>query len=189
MNLNEMLKQKDITKYELSKTSGVSFSTLSEITTGKSKIKNCTGETLYKLAKALNVQIEELLAESMENRPEFEWFKSEVCHRVKREGDLEFIINVLQSCEIRELYNKKWYPESLYLLAMVDYLSRENDLPNCSDYNDIRELRMQNVMYPAGVLVKCSAFGDERFKQESVENAIPEFIRHNIVEAEVRNVC
>jgi len=69
MYLNDLLEQKNITKYRLSKTSGVPYTTISEITTGKSNIKNCTGDTLYKLAKALDVTIEELLAESMIKRP------------------------------------------------------------------------------------------------------------------------
>ncbi len=48
MNINTLLAQKNMTKYRLSKLSGVPFTTVSEITTGKTKIKNCTGENLYK---------------------------------------------------------------------------------------------------------------------------------------------
>ena len=58
MNINELLLQKNITKYKLSKISGVSFTTISEITTNKSKIINCAAGTLYRLAKALNVSME-----------------------------------------------------------------------------------------------------------------------------------
>ena len=72
MNINDILQQKNMTKYKLSKISGVAFTTVSEITTGKTNIKNCTGETLYKIADALDVRIEDLLAESMEYRQSFE---------------------------------------------------------------------------------------------------------------------
>jgi len=71
MDLNDLLEQKNMTKYKLSKVSKVPFSTISDISTGKSKIKNCTGETLYKLAKVLDVTIDELLADSMEYRQSF----------------------------------------------------------------------------------------------------------------------
>jgi hypothetical protein len=155
-------------------------------TTGK--IKNCTAETLYKLAKALDVPMESLVADIMEYRADFEIFKSNICHFVKEMGDMNFIIDTLESDKIRKLYQKKWYPESLYLLAMIDYLSRENDLPLCTNYNDIRAARLQELIYPAGVLVRCAASGSEQPKKESIEAAIPEFIRHNIVEAEIRNV-
>jgi len=188
MSLNELLEEKNFTKYQLSKISGVPFTTISEITTGKSKIKNCTGDTLYRLAKALNITIEELLEESMEYRQSFENYKSNVCHQVKEMGDLEFIIDTLESDRIRKLYNRQWYPESLYLLAMVDYLSRENDLPQCSNYEDIRSTKLQKPIYPSGIIVLCAAMGSEQPKQESYENAIPEFKRFNIVENEIRNV-
>ena len=63
MDINDILKKKNMTKYRLSKVSGAPFTTISEITTGKTKIKNCTGDTLYRLARALDVTIEDMLAD------------------------------------------------------------------------------------------------------------------------------
>ena len=188
MILSDLLEQQSMTKYELSKKSGVAFTTISEITTGKSNIKNCTGETLYRLSVALDVSIEDLLEESMLKRPSFENYKSAVCHMVKRKGDLSFIIETLKTNEIRKLYNIRWYLESFYLLAMVDYLSRENNLPLAEEYEDIRGARLREVVYPAGVIVMNSFSGDESYKHECVSEAIPEFMRFNIVESEIRNV-
>lgn len=188
MNINDFLKQKNMTKYKLSKVSGVSFTTISEVTTGKTKIKNCTGETLYKLAKALNVTVEDLLADSMEYRQSFDTYKSNVCHMVKDMGDIDFIIETLESDKIRKLYQKRWYPESLYLLAMVDYLSRENDLPVCNEYSDIRTTRLREPIYPSSVIAMSAFSHSEKPKNDSCKQAIPEFMSFNIVESEVRNV-
>ena len=188
MKLNDILAQKNMTKYRLSKISGVPFTTISEITTGKSRIKNCTGETLYKLSKALDVTMDDLLAGSMAYRPNFETYKSNVCHKVKDVGDLDFIIDTLESDEIRRLYQRQWYPESLYLLAMIDYLSRENNLPICVEYNDIRATKLKETIYPASILTLCIALKSDTPKVKSHHEAIPEFMRHNIVESEVRNV-
>ena len=188
MNINDILAQKNMTKYKLSKISGVPFTTVSEVTTGKTKIKNCTGETLYRLAKALEVSVEDLLSESMEYRQSFETYKSNICHMVKDMGDVSFIISTLESNEIRKLYQKKWYPECLYLLAMVDYLSRENDLPLCNDYQDIRAARLRKPIYPSSVIAMSAFSRSEQPKQASYAQAIPEFVRFNIVESEVRNV-
>ena len=188
MNINELLIQNNMTKYKLSKVSGVSFTTISEITTGKTRITNCTGETLYRLAKALAVTIEDMLADSMEYRQGFEAYKSNICHLVKSKGDIDFIISTLESNKIRELYDKRWYPESLYLLAMVDYLSRENDLPVCLEYSDIRASRLSETVYPSSVIARCVLSHSDKPKQDSYAQAIPEFIRFNIVESEVRNV-
>ena len=67
-----------------------------------------------------------------EIRSSFEIFKSNTCHYVKDMGDLDFIETVLKSDEIQKLYNKRWYPEALYVLAMLDYLSRINEIPLCA---------------------------------------------------------
>ncbi|MCL2081759.1 MAG: helix-turn-helix transcriptional regulator [Oscillospiraceae bacterium] len=189
MKLSEVLQEKNMTKYRLSKISGVPFTTVSEITTGKTNIKNCTGETLYKLAKALNVTMEDLVRDSVEYRQNFETYKSNICHMVKDMGDIDFIINTLESGKIRTLYQKKWYPESLYLLAMLDYLSRENDLPLCEDYSDIRAVRLSDPIYPASIIAMSVFCRSDQPKKDSYAEAIPEFIRFNIVESEVRNVC
>ena len=124
----------------------------------------------------------------MELRSSFDIFKSNVCHRVKDMGDLDFIISTLQSDEIRNLYEKQWYPESLYLLAMVDYLSRENDLPICSKYGDIRTQKLSEVIYPSGIIAYSSATKDNRIIDDCWDAAIPEFKRFNIIESEVRNL-
>ena len=123
-----------------------------------------------------------------EYRTNFEIYKSNICHLVKDMGDIDFIIYTLESNEIRTLYQKKWYPESLYLLAMVDYLSRENGLPACAEYDDIRNSRLKETIYPAGILTMCAALKSDEPKTTSLSEAIPEFIRFNIVESEVRNV-
>jgi len=188
MNINAILAQKGVTKYRLAKLSGVPQVTVIDICSGKAKIENCSGETIYKLAKALNVSMESLVADSVEYRPAFETFKSNVCHSVKDKGDLDFLIDTLETGKIRSLYEKEWYAESLYLLAMADYLSRENDFPLCAEYDDLRRAKLQKTIYPAGVLAMCAAFKSDEPKSESLREAIPEFLRHNIVEAEVRNV-
>jgi len=188
MNINKLLEEKQLTKYRLAKLSGVSQATVSDICSNKVNLKNCTGETLYKLAQVLDVSMESLVKESLEYRPSFETFKSNVCHMVKELGDLDFLTHTIQSNDIRRYFDKRWYPESLYLLAMVDYLCRENDLPLCSAYNDLRQARLSNILYPAGVHMMCAALKHDMPKKESWDAAIPEFKRFNIVENEVRNV-
>ncbi len=61
----DLLKKNNLSIYQCSKASGIPYTTLSEIVNGKNKISKCSGETLYKLAKVLNVSIEELLEEAM----------------------------------------------------------------------------------------------------------------------------
>lgn len=128
-------------------------------------------------------------AEEVQPRPPFEQFKSNVCHRVKNMGDIPFMIQLLESNQIRSFYERKWYPEALYLLAMLDYLSRENDVPLCDNYNDIRATKLQRPVYPSSVMVMCEVMNSDVPKEECLQKAIPEFLRFNIVECDVRNVC
>jgi transcriptional regulator with XRE-family HTH domain len=193
--LTELLEQKNITKYRLAKQSGIPHTTVLDICSGRTKIEKCSGKTLYKLAQTLNVSMETLVTDAMEccqsgsDRANFEIFKSNICHLVHHYGDAEFVIDTLQSGKIRALYNKKWYPEALYLLAMTDYLCRENNVPVCSDYDDLRRAKLAETLYPEGVHTLCYLLGSDKPKADSLNEAIPEFLRHNIVEAEVRNVC
>ena len=122
-------------------------------------------------------------------RCSFETFKSNTCHHVKDMGDIDFIIETLETDEVRKLYERRWCREAMYLLAMIDYLSRMNDVPLCTNYNDIRSQKLEKLYFSAGVEVAYAATGDERIKEKVLANAIPEFMRFNIVESEVRNVC
>lgn len=195
MSINELLVQKNITKYRLWKESGVPQATISDICTGKTSIEKCSAETIYRIAKVLNVSMESLIAPAVQqaeeerHRPSFELFKSNTCHMVKDMGDIPFIIQLLETNQIRNLYEKKWYPEALYLLAMLDYLSRENNVPICKNYNDIRTAKLQRPVYPSGVVILCKTLNSDAPKEECYRLAIPEFLRFNIVESEVRNVC
>ena len=188
VDINALLQERNLTKYKLAKLSGVPNMTVTDICNGKTRIEKCSGETLYKLAKTLEVPMELLLADAMEYRPSFETFKSNICHMVRDKGDLDFIIDTLEGGEIRTLFNKQRHPESLYLLAMVDYLSRENGLPLCEDYADLRRAKLREVIYPSSIVAMCAASRNDDVKRRSYADAIPEFKRFNIVENEVRNV-
>ncbi len=188
MTIPDALQEKNMSIYRLAKASGVPYATLNDICNGKTRLEKCSAETIYRLAHALNVSMEELLAPCMVKRPSFENFKSTVCHRVKEKGDIAFIIDTLENQDIRDYYNRKWYPEALYLLAMLDYLSRENDVPLCDEYDDLRRCKLERPLFPAGIHAVAAAAKNDAVMERAMSTAIPEFMRFNIVESEVRNV-
>lgn len=63
MVIEDLLAKRGMTKYRLAVLSGVPHATLNDICTGKTKVEKCSAETVYKLAKALNVPME-LLTEA-----------------------------------------------------------------------------------------------------------------------------
>lgn len=188
MTLQDILKEKNMSIYRLSKRSGVPYATVNDVCNGKAKLEKCSAETVYRLARALDISMEELLAPCFLKRGSFENFKSAVCHRVKELGDIDFIIDTLESQEVRTFFERKWYPESLYLLAMLDYISRENGVPLCTDYDDLRGCKLDQPVYPAGIRAVAAAAKDDSVLQNAAMTAIPEFRRFNIIENEVRDV-
>jgi len=56
------------------------------------------------------------------------------------------------------------------------------------EYNDLRRARLQELVYPASILALSAFSKNDHYKQSCVSEAIPEFLRHNIVESEIRNV-
>lgn len=109
------------------------------ICSGRARIEKCSGDTLYKIAKVLDVPMETLLEDAMgrsfpnpnttdsetsdplnqEYRLGFEAFKSNICHMVRDMGDLDFVINTLESGKINNLWNKNWYAEACICLLWL----------------------------------------------------------------------
>lgn len=59
--LRGVMSEKNITKYQLSKKSGIPWATLSDICNGKADLEKCSVGTVRKLANALGMTIEEVL--------------------------------------------------------------------------------------------------------------------------------
>ena len=61
MDFNEILKECKISKYKLSKLSGVPYSTISDICLGKSTFNKCSAETIVRISHVIKVPVEELV--------------------------------------------------------------------------------------------------------------------------------
>ena len=72
MSIQEIIVQSGMTKYRVAKQSGIPHATLNDLCSGKTSIEKCSGETLYRLAKALGVSIEQLLETVMEQKLQIE---------------------------------------------------------------------------------------------------------------------
>ena len=189
MTFGRLVENKNISAYRLSKESDVPYMTINDLINKKTAITKCNAETVYKIAKALDASVEELLEPYLRARPSFELFKSNICHRLKEFGDIDFLADVIENDEIMDYYNAEWYPECLYLLAMFDYISRVNHVPLCSEYDKLRSLKLSSVIYPSSVLAVDMATKSDRARKEAWNNAIPEFRRFNIIENEVRDLA
>lgn len=188
MKIKQILEKKKMSIYTLSQKSGVPYATLNDMCNDKTSLEKCSAETVYKISKVLDISMEDLVSPYMVKRPRFENFKSYVCHMVKEKGDIDFIIETLESGDVRSYFDKNWYIESMYLLGMLDYVSRKNNVPLCEEYNDIRRCKLEKPVYPSGVTAVSEAMQKEEILKEAFDNAIPEFKRFNIIENEVQDV-
>ena len=182
LNINTLLRDKQMTKYRLAKNSGVSQTTINDICSGKSNVKNCTGETLYRLAKIFDVSVEALISEAMECRPSFEIFKSNTCHYVKDMGDINFLIDTIKSDRIFNYLDRGWYREALYLLAMVDYLCRENELPLQEDYESLFKRIRENELESNGLLLEFEKNYSATLEAENIDDVIAQIKRKRAAE-------
>ena len=82
--INEIMRKKNLTRYQLSRMTGIPYTTINDICRGKADLKKCNADTVYRIAKALEVTMEDLLEPYLVERPDFDLFKSNVCHRLKK---------------------------------------------------------------------------------------------------------
>jgi transcriptional regulator with XRE-family HTH domain len=190
MLLKKLLKEKKLSMYRCSKESGIPYTTLRELACGESRLERCSLETAYKLSKTLGITVDELITKySNFNRPMFEEYKSNVCHALKESGDLNFIKHTLLSDEITRYWERAWYPEAFYLLAMLDYISKLNNIPLCKKYDEIRSQKLNEMVLPRDILLVKELSGKLDQSRSCLKEAIPEFLKYNIVESEIRDVC
>ena len=186
--LMDELKIRKMSIYKCSKVSNIPYTTLFELLHNKSSFENCSIKTINKLSIALNIPIADLIRNELEYRMPFEEFKSEMCHKLKSYGDLNFIKYILEENLILTYYNKSWLEETLYTLALLDYISSENNIPIAKEYNFLRNKKLKKIIYPRDVNIMSKLNKSNKYKILAKKNSIPMFLKYNIVEVDIRNV-
>ena len=185
--LIDLLNDKKMSAYQCSKISGIPYTTLLELVNGKTDINKCSAETVYRLAKALNIDMESLLQRN--DIDEFETFKSNIKHLLKEKGDCQFLIETYLNDDIRKYWNNYQKAKALYLLSTVDYLSRINNLPIAEDYNDLRNFTLTKTLLSEDLRLSKVLNTDLNIEKKALKDSIPEFARFNIVERDLRDVA
>ena len=126
------------------------------------------------------------MKKNMYTSQDFEVFKGNVYVRIQENGPLDFISKILVSNVIEEYWNDQNTLYAIYLLAMVDYLSKMNGVPLYSKYDYMRKYKLKDRIYPLSITI--SAKIDHKSEEEYIDDAIPEFLKYNIVEGDIFNV-
>lgn len=187
MLINERIIKDGRSLYRLSKDSGIPYATLRDLRDSKTDGGKISAVTACRLAQTLGISTDELMAPYLKKRIAFTQYKSNVCHELKSLGDIEFIKMTLKMGNVCSYFELGWYPEALYLVAMVDYLSRIHGIPLYTGYEKYRHCRLDEDIYPAGIICLDAACGNNNAKNKAYAEAIPEFKRFGIIEGDIRD--
>lgn len=191
--LKQYLKNMGISIYKLSKESGVSYSTLHDIVSGKSDYKNVSIDIFNRLSYSLNVSMDELYSvfnvlNNYTYNDDFDLFKSNICQELKFLGDKSFIKKYLLSNDINKYILEYNYLYALYLVALIDYLSKKNSISLYKGFNDLRKMRLEKIYYPKSIVIEYEILKNNVLVFE-YKNAIEEFKKYNIIEKEIEKVA
>lgn len=183
MHLKQYLEDNGISIYKLASSASVAYPTVYNIVNEKVDILNCALGVVKKIANALGLTLEEMLTLCDRNYT-FALFRGEQCNLVRRLGEIDYIVDLVKKRKIDYYWKLDMKMEAFYLLAMLDYLSNRNNLPRCTDYEEIRKNRLLDPVYPADTELTEKLL-DKDIRQKMLAKAIPEFLAFNIVESEV----
>lgn len=156
-----ILLEKNMSLSDLEKKSGVAHATLFDIYSGKTDFKKCSIDTAIKIANALNMDVKELynkltykdLSSVVINR-DFDLFRSNVLHDIKRMGYASFIEKY--SNEPNILFSNKEYDKSIYLTSLLDEICLKHNQNINQQYKEIREYKLDKLLVPGSVYIKMS---------------------------------
>ncbi len=120
---------------------------------------------------------------------EFDWFKSETCHELKRLGDAKFVYSVLQEKRIPDCWKQRKYLEALYYYSMIKYLLRIHHVQAEMPYPGLAHIKLHSVCVPSGATIWDNDDPDMKMCHWCIDHAIPEFMEHNIAEGDIRDVA
>ena len=128
------------------------------------------------------------------NRIFFDNFRSEVCHILKSAGDAEFVSIVVSEKWVETFWKWNWKEESLYTLALLDYLSDLYDVTPYSAYDWYRKQKLDETLFPQSIMIEDRLKPERKIKEKVVEDCRNNycssfFIKYNIVEGDIRNVA
>ena len=197
MYLNELMNDCHMSRAELSARSNIPESTLRDILNGKAQLDRCEAATLYNIAYALDVSVEDILEgywDALERDApsrisvhdenslmNFYVLADSMLGRLRATGDLAFIDGIDQNGWIERLYQGREYRCALFLLGMLDYLCRKNGVRQVARYDEYRKTRLDGPVYALRTLnVNDDDGAFQRARTEAENSAIPELGRYGI---------
>jgi len=166
--LVEAAENQNITLHQLSVISGVPYSTVWGIANSTIRMEDCSYLTIQRLCSALNTTPEYLVQVFG-----FRHFRDELHNQIKSLGPVNFLIKNLNENSVIQLYRAGYTVRAMYLMCMIDYISRLLCVPILKEYDFLRHKKLEKPL----VIAERPQNGNPEY--------IPEFERHNILEGDI----
>ena len=96
-------------------------------------------------------------------------FRSSIHHAIKS-NPLNFMQKALSEGTVQSLYKAGEFAKAMYVLSCIDTIAVAAGFPYATEYEKIREMRLNNPVY---------------FAERSSRHLLPEFLKHNIYEENI----
>ena len=199
MYLKELMKEKNMTRADLSHASSIPESTLRDILNNKTQLDRCEAATLMCIADALDTTVEDILINNWEERMDdiaeprkktlhdqnplldFYALVDNTLHKLGKCSETAFVRSVCECRWIEMFFDAGQYRFALFLLGLTDYLCRKNKLHLSSRFNDYRSRCLDQPVYSMRTLEESSDLSAyEKARKNAEANALPEFARFRI---------
>lgn len=188
MTFKELLQSKNITGYALAKNTGIPYTTISDLISGKTIIQNTSLKHAIAIADYLVMDIHSLMDVDNIQPIQFRYFRNNVLHELKRLGPKDFLFKVTREKQIDYYYKNNCKEYAYYLLALIDYLCNCYQMPKYERrYNDLRKEKLEHPYFVGSNLVKFNSI--EEAEEKLNIKVIPEFKQFNIIEGGIDNVA
>lgn len=107
-------------------------------------------------------------------KEDFQTFRNDLHHRLRSAGETGLLLEILEQRVIDYYEQQEDMLKALYLLCLIDYISKKHGIPLCGEYSSLRRKKLETP-YHVGDMVS--------WRDDS--HCIDEFVLHNIYEGEL----
>lgn len=173
---------------DLERKSQVAHATLFDIYSEKTDFKKVSVEVASKIAKALDMSIDELYMKltykdmtDMVTSKEFDLYRSDTLHKLRRDRWKKFVEK--HKSEVNELYKNEEFDKSIYLATLIDDICKKHKEPLIEEFEEVREVKLDKLLVPSSIYFALNL--NTITSSELIKKSSKVFLKNNIIEEEI----
>ena len=142
MKLISIIKLRSGSLEKFAEDNEIKYYELYDICYNNKPLSECDPVIIEKIAKGLSMGINDILRELP-----FPQFRDSLHNSLRQNGDIPWLIMTLKENRAIALYRNNEILHAIYLVDMIDYICRKNNLPCPKEYQHIRELKLKEPFF------------------------------------------